>query len=98
MMNMEERMKSLKLTKLFFIFLTLSVFIACGGSGERTGKIEKANADVNVNKKDEFGRTPLHYAALRGKTGEVQQLLEKKADVNAKDNYQFTPLHYAAKN
>lgn len=90
-------MKSFKLTKLLFIFLILSVFIACGGNSEKTGELKKSKADVNINKGDEFGRTPLHYAALRGQTEEVRQLLEKGADVNAKDNYLFTPLHYAAK-
>jgi ankyrin repeat protein len=97
MMNMEKRMKSFKLTKLVFIFLTLSVFVACGGNNEKTGKLEKSKANVNINKRDEFGRTPLHYAALRGGKEEVQRLLEIGADVNAKDNYLFSPLHYAAK-
>lgn len=49
-----------------------------------------------VDARDEFDRTPLHWA-VRGVHFEVMQLLiEKGADVNAKDNARITPLHSVA--
>ncbi len=49
-----------------------------------------------VDSRDEFDRTPLHWAA-RGVHFEVVKLLiEKGADVNAKDNARITPLHSVA--
>src|SRR5436190_21046903 len=45
---------------------------------------------------DEFGRTPLHYAARDGDAGHVQRLIDDGADVNAADVNRWTPLHFAA--
>jgi ankyrin repeat protein len=49
----------------------------------------------NVNRRDEYGWTPLHYAA---KNVEATKLLlaTNRADINAKDNVGYTPLHRAA--
>jgi len=44
---------------------------------------------------DEWGRLPLHYAALEGELGEVRDLLAT-TDVNIVDNEGWTPLHFAA--
>ena len=47
---------------------------------------------VDVDSKDDLGRTPLHYA----KNGAVAELLVSLgADVNAKAVDDMTPLHYA---
>ncbi|MBT0773876.1 ankyrin repeat domain-containing protein [Kineosporia sp. J2-2] len=45
---------------------------------------------------DEFGRSPLHYAAADGDAAEVARLLAEGADPNQPDAVRFTPLHFAA--
>ena len=45
---------------------------------------------------DEYGRTPLHYAASESKLDEVARLLGSGADVNAQDYNGWSPLHFAA--
>jgi ankyrin repeat protein len=50
---------------------------------------------------DEYGRTPLHYAAADGDTSQVEKLLRKGlfrtgADPNAQDDCGWSPLHFAA--
>ena len=52
-------------------------------------------ADVNI--KNVYGSTALHFAARRGNT-EIASLLidQQNCDVNAKDNALATPLHQAA--
>ena len=44
---------------------------------------------------DEFGRSPLHYAAVDGDLIAVERLLATE-DVNLPDNNGWTPLHMAA--
>ena len=57
--------------------------------------IEKG-ADVNTE--NDWGCTPLHYAADSGYVDIAKLLIEHGADVNAKDSDGWTPLHYALKN
>src|ERR1700755_1915293 len=45
---------------------------------------------------DEFGRTPLHYAARDGDAALVERLIAEGADVDALDVNRWTPLHFAA--
>jgi hypothetical protein len=54
--------------------------------------------NINVNVKDVYGATPLHYAAANGHVEIIHLLLQNGADVNARNNYGYTPLHYAARN
>ena len=53
-------------------------------------------ADINV--KDEYDRTPLHYHAQVNDIERVALLLEKGADIEAQDKYKNTPLHFAEYN
>ena len=52
-----------------------------------------AGTDVNV--KNEFGWTPLHYAALKGQKEIAELLIAKGADVNAVGDLGRTPLDLA---
>jgi ankyrin repeat protein len=45
---------------------------------------------------DQFGRTPLHYAARDGDAALLERLITGGADVNALDVNRWTPLHFAA--
>jgi ankyrin repeat protein len=57
------------------------------------GKWFKRNSVTAV---DEFGRTPLHYAAVEGDLASVRRLVRDGADVNAQDKQGWSPLHCAA--
>eukprot|EP00029_Vermamoeba_vermiformis_P010579 TRINITY_DN5591_c0_g1_i1.p1 TRINITY_DN5591_c0_g1~~TRINITY_DN5591_c0_g1_i1.p1 ORF type:complete len:241 (+),score=66.70 TRINITY_DN5591_c0_g1_i1:72-794(+) len=50
---------------------------------------------VNIDAKDEEGRTPLHWAADGGHLAIATELLTRSASVNNQDNEGQTPLHYA---
>jgi len=51
---------------------------------------------INVNTKDEYGNTPLHFAARHNKNIEViKYLVSERADINAKRRYGATPLSLA---
>ena len=45
---------------------------------------------------DQYGRIPLHYAALKDDVSLATQLIANGQDVNAQDKVGFTPLHFAA--
>ena len=56
-----------------------------------------AREDVDINSKDEYGRTPLWWAIVEGHDAVVKQLLARKdVDVNPKDSHDSrTPLWWA---
>ncbi|WP_338482809.1 ankyrin repeat domain-containing protein [Wolbachia endosymbiont (group A) of Ophion costatus] len=54
------------------------------------------NQKANINAKDMYGWTPLHFAASRNKLSVVEFLFNNNANINAKDVYGNTPLHVAA--
>ena len=54
-------------------------------------------AGTDVNAKNEWGGTPLHFATFGSHKEVVELLIAKGADVNAKDGVGETPLHWAAK-
>jgi ankyrin repeat protein len=49
-----------------------------------------------VTRRDEAGRTPLHYAALTNSADQAQSCLASGDDPDAPDLQGFTPLHLAA--
>ncbi|KAI4563302.1 hypothetical protein MJG53_011317 [Ovis ammon polii x Ovis aries] len=60
--------------------------------GHITKVIKTKNMDVNM--KDEEGRTLLHWACDRGHKELVTVLLQYRADINCQDNEGQTALHY----
>jgi ankyrin repeat protein len=69
----------------------------------RNGDLAKVKALLDSNaglasKRDNYKKTPLHFAAIRGHKDVAELLLAKKANVNARDKYDRTPLHYAIMN
>jgi len=62
----------------------------------KTGHEEIVNVliekGVDVNTKDEYGFTPLSYAALKGHEDVVDRLIENGADVNIKNDWGGTAL------
>ena len=52
-------------------------------------------AGTDVNAKNEWGGTPLHFATFGSHKEVVELLIAKGADVNAKEKYGETPLDWA---
>jgi len=50
---------------------------------------------ANVNAKDSFGMTPLHWAALIGKVKVAWTLIDRGEEVNTRNKIGRTPLEYA---
>lgn len=65
------------------------------GDLEKVKALLKDNADL-VFSKDNYGQTPLHYAAAAGQQEVAELLLARKGEVSAKANDGDTPLHLAA--
>ena len=66
-----------------------------------TAKLRQAitglfGAGVDVNRRDEYGRTPLHTAAARKRAQAITALVNAGASVNLADEDGCTPLHAAA--
>ena len=53
---------------------------------------------ADINARDEYERTPLHYHAQVNNVEKVALLLERDADIEAQDKYKNTPLHFAEYN
>ena len=53
---------------------------------------------ADINARDEYDRTPLHYHAQVNNVEKVALLLERDADIEAQDKYKNTPLHFAEYN
>ncbi len=57
-------------------------------------KILLREGNANPNAKDNYNRTPLHYAAYGDLNDVVEELLEAKADINAVDTNGASPIWY----
>lgn len=55
--------------------------------------LEKAN--VSPGKANRYGRTPLHFAAIRGNLPAISELLTHGANVDAEDQWGISPLFIA---
>jgi len=55
----------------------------------------KCGFGINVNIKDNYGRTPLHIAASSGHVNIAKELVHRKADINCEDANGNTPLRVA---
>jgi ankyrin repeat protein/L-ascorbate metabolism protein UlaG (beta-lactamase superfamily) len=56
------------------------------------------NYPIDLNQKDSaYGRTVLHWTAIKGDKAGSELLIQKGAKINEKDNAGFTPLYYAGK-
>ena len=51
---------------------------------------------TNLNVKDEWNKTPLHYASFKGYLDIVRILINNRVDVDVVDEWGRTPLHYAS--
>jgi ankyrin repeat protein len=92
---------------LLFTTIAALVLVGCGNpeadlallNANREGNIEAAKQAIDdgadVNAKDEFGWTPLHYATANGHKEVTELLIAKGADVNVKDGDGETPLDQA---
>jgi hypothetical protein len=62
---------------------------------------ERVSASVSIGasamRRDDFGRTALHAAALTAAEGAARRLLDSGADPSAADDYGTTPLHLACR-
>ena len=56
-----------------------------------------ADTGMDVDLRDNFGRTSLHCAAAEGHLSTIEALLDKGADLNARDEEGQMMIHYAAR-
>ncbi|XGA08445.1 MAG: ankyrin repeat domain-containing protein [Wolbachia endosymbiont of Xenopsylla cheopis] len=87
--NIQEIFKQVQLDR------ELLIAVESGNLNEVENLVVNKNADVNTNV-DEYGWTPLHFAASGSKFDIVKFLFDKNANIKAKDAYGNTPLHIAA--
>jgi len=93
-------MKHLLLTTIAAVLLVGTAFADPIHDAAAAGDLAAIRAEldkgVDVNAKDNDGRTPLHYAAKYATKQVVELLIPNGADVNAKMKDGATPLHVAA--
>ena len=92
--------------KFLSLLATILLISGCASNTSKTGSFDylsNANnktlqqriaAGEDINKQDNEGKTPLHYA-LQHTPNAVRELLEAGANVNIQDNKGMTPLHVA---
>jgi len=65
-------------------------------AGHKNVVTELLGAGANVNKANDKGLTPLHYAASKSRHEIARLLIDRGANINAKDGANQVPLHRAA--
>ena len=89
--------------KYLFITIAALVLVGCGGQSIHQDVIEENVAlvrrelskGVDVNQKNDEGRTTLHLAAGIANKRIADLLIEKGANINSRDKVGLTPLDYA---
>ena len=56
------------------------------------------NTEIDMDSRDEYGYSPLHWASKKGHTETVLALINNGANVNSEDQYGKAPLHRASEN
>ena len=70
---------------------------ACGsGHAHIVAVLLSQNDQMNLNRRDQEGRTPLHYSAMVDRREIVNNLISHGLDPNVRDNSGSPPLHIAA--
>jgi ankyrin repeat protein len=64
---------------------------AAGGNLDQLKQILQRDP-ASVNERDQYDRTPLHYAAIEGHIEIAEFLLSRQAEINAQDLWGKTPL------
>lgn len=86
----------------FLVFLAL--VMGCGKNepdwfdlvkDNKSEALREVVSNVDVNEKDEFGMTALHYAAYYGYVDCIDILIKAGAEIFNKDSQDFSPLEYA---
>ena len=72
------------------------IYSACGLNDEQHLRAVLQDDPSSVNRPEDFGMTPLHWACRAGSMNCVNLLLERGADPDALNNGQRAPLHLAA--
>ena len=83
-------LEEMDLTMYMHITLTLTRNIEC------VDVILNMVGFPNINARDKYGRTPLHYAAATAQYQCVLSLVANGASLTSLDQFNRTPLHYAA--
>ena len=87
---------TIKSAKLEYLSHDRSVFEVCKEGDVDIVKAMLTRTHVDLEARDEYDRTPLHYAALDGHIPVMQYLCEQRADKEARSVARRTPLHLAA--
>lgn len=87
------------LTRISYILFFVS-FVVHGMKAPKTiinGSVDQVGQTDNLNKLDEHGKAPLHYAALQGDCDEIALLLRRGASISTKtSDTGATVFHIAA--
>ncbi len=54
------------------------------------------NKGISINKTDNYGNSPLHFAILSGESEYARSLINQGTDLNMKNQMDLSPLHLAA--
>ena len=73
-----------------------SLFSAASRGCDGMAAILLGRDGLDLDARDRWGLTALHYASRHGHARIVERLLDAGADIQAADQYGFTPLHEAA--
>ena len=66
--------------------------VRAGDKAKVEGLLSKG---ANIDEKDAYHLTPLHWAIIESQTGIAKYLIEKGANVSLRDGKNMTPLHWA---